>query len=181
MEVRVNSSIGKSCSLRFFTLVCGLFLLSFFLPSFATAQVSIQGNQSARDLGKNVYGLGVSAGPASGIGISFRDHFPSKASIQIIGGIIKTGNKTSSSIGGEFQYDLVRESKTRLFFGPSLSYFYSGTGGNTFAGPFRAGLGIGGELNVATAVNLTLEGVFVYYSNGDIAPMPQVACHYYFY
>ena len=145
------------------------------------SQVSVQGNQRAEDLGKNVYGLGISAGPASGIGISFRDHLPSKISFQIVGGIIKSGDKTSSSIGAEFQYDLVRASKTRLFFGPSASYFYSGTGGNTFAGPFRLGVGVGGELNVATTVNLSLEGVFVYFSNGDISPMPQIACHYYFY
>ncbi len=145
------------------------------------SQVSVQGNQRAEDLGKNVYGLGISAGPASGIGISFRDHLPSKISFQIVGGIIKSGDKTSSSIGAEFQYDLVRASKTRLFFGPSVSYFYSGTGGNTFAGPFRLGVGVGGELNVATTVNLSLEGVFVYFSNGDISPMPQIACHYYFY
>ena len=149
--------------------------------SFAYGQVSVQGNQRAEDLGKNVYGLGISAGPASGVGISFRNHFASKISYQLVGGIIKSGDKTSSSIGGEFQYDLVRASKTRLYVGPSVSYFYSGTGENTFAGPFRVGVGVGGELNVATAVNLTLEGVFVYYSNGDIAPMPQVACHYYFY
>ena len=149
--------------------------------SVSRAQVSVQGNQRAEDMGKNVYGLGISVGPASGVGISFRNHLPSKLSFQIVGGIIKSGDKTSSSIGAELQYDLVRASKTRLFFGPSVSYFYSGSGGNTYLGPFRAGIGVGGEFSVAAALNLSLEGAFVYFSNGDIAPLPQIACHYYFY
>jgi len=161
---------------------CSIILIAVLIVSTKTvSQVSIQGNQRAEDLGKNVYGLGVSVGPASGIGISFRDHLPSKMSFQIVGGIIKSGDKTSSSIGAEFQYDLVRASKTRLYFGPSAGYFYSGSGSNTYAGPFRLGIGVGGELNVATTVNISLEGVFVYFSNGDISPMPQIACHYYFY
>lgn len=145
------------------------------------SQVSVQTNQKAENFGKNVYGLGISGGPASGVGISFRNHLPSKISYQIVGGIIKSGDKTSASIGAEFQYDLVRATTTRLFFGPSTSYFYSGTNENTFAGPFRLGIGVGGELNLQNAVNISLEGVFVYFSNGDIAPMPQVAFHYYFY
>ena len=162
---------------------CVAIVVGFLLACSAQAfsQVSVQGNQRAEDLGKNVYGLGVSAGPASGIGISFRDHLPSKMSFQLVGGIIKSGDKTSSSIGAEFQYDLVRASKTRLYFGPSAAYFYSGSGENSFVGPFRLGVGVGGELNVATTVNLSLEAVFVYFSNGDISPMPQIACHYYFY
>ncbi len=141
----------------------------------------MQGSQQAEDLGRDVYGLGVSVGPASGIGISFRNHLPSKVSYQIVGGIIRWGGSTSASIGAELQYDLVREKSTRLFFGPSTSYFYNGSGGNTFAGPFRLGVGVGGELNVQKAINISLEAVFVYFSNGDIAPMPQIACHYYFY
>src|SRR5271157_4519014 len=159
-----------------------LWLLFFLIsgPTYVFSQVSVQGSQQAADLGRNVYGLGVSVGPASGVGISFRNHLPSKISYQIVGGIIKSGDNTSASIGAEFQYDLVRAKSTRLFFGPSTSYFYSGSGGNTFAAPFRLGIGVGGELNVQAAVNISLEGVFVYFSNGDIAPMPQIACHYYF-
>ena len=168
-EVRVNSIVR--CLLLALLLACR--------PAFS--QVSVQGSQKAEDLERNVYGLGISVGPASGIGISFRDHFPSKVSYQIVGGIIRTGGQTSASIGGEFQYDLVRARSTRLYFCPMASYFYNGSGGNTFAGPFRIGIGVGGELNAQEAVNISLEGVFVYFSNGDIAPMPQIACHYYFY
>lgn len=169
LEVRVNAV--RSCILFGIAAVV----------SISQAQVSVQGNQRAEDLGKTVYGLGVAVGPASGVGISFRDHLPSKMSFQIVGGIIKSGDKTSSTIGGEFQYDLVRTAKTRLFFGPSVSYFYSGSGENTYAGPFRAGMGVGAEFSAAASVNLSFEGVFVYFSNGDIAPLPQISCHYYFY
>ena len=155
--------------------------MTIFWCSLSFSQVSVQGNQKAEDFGKNVYGLGISGGPASGVGLSFRNHLPSKISYQIVGGIIKSAEKTSASIGAELQYDLVRAASTRLFFGPSTSYFYSGSGENTFAGPFRFGIGVGGELNLQNAVNISLEGVFVYFSNGDIAPMPQVALHYYFF
>ncbi len=160
-----------------------LWLLFFVIAGTSSlfSQVGVQGSQQAEDLGRDVYGLGVSVGPASGIGISFRNHLPSKVSYQIVGGIIRWGGSTSASIGAELQYDLVREKSTRLFFGPSTSYFYNGSGGNTFAGPFRLGVGVGGELNVQKAINISLEAVFVYFSNGDIAPMPQIACHYYFY
>lgn len=158
-----------------------LVFISMFCASRSVAQVGVQGSQKAGDLGKNVYGLGMSVGPASGVGISFRNHLPSKISYQLVGGIIKSGDKTLASIGAEFQYDLVRGNTTRLHFGPSVSYFYNGTGGNEFEGPFRAGVGVGGEINVQHAINISLEGVFVYYSNGDIAPMPQIALHYYFY
>ena len=160
-------------AMLFFALLCAA-------PA-SVAQVSVQGNQKAENFGKDVYGLGLSVGPASGIGISFRNHLPSKISYQLVGGIIKAGDKTSASIGGEFQFDLVRGTTTRLYFGPSISYFYSGTDSNTYVGPFRAGIGVGGELSLQQAVHVSLEGVFVYYSNGDIAPMPQIALHYYFY
>jgi len=158
-----------------------LFMTCIFCSESSLSQVSVQGSQKAENFGKNVYGLGISGGPASGVGISFRNHLPSKISYQIVGGIIKSAERTSASIGVELQYDLVRATTTRLFFGPSTSYFYTGSDENTYVGPFRIGIGVGGELNVQNAVNITLEGVFVYYSNGDIAPMPQVALHYYFY
>lgn len=158
-----------------------LFVICIFCTESSLSQVSVQGSQKAENLGKNVYGLGVSAGPASGIGISFRNHLPSKISYQIVGGIFKSADRTWASIGGEFQFDLVRGNTGRLFFGPSTSYFHKGTDSLEYLAPFRFGIGVGGELNLGNAVNISLEGVFVYFSNGEILPMPQVALHYYFY
>jgi len=66
-------------------------------------------------LRENVYGLGLSAGAASGIGVSFRHHLPGYFSYQLIGGIIKVDNRTSYAVGGEFQYDFIRGSGVRFF------------------------------------------------------------------
>jgi hypothetical protein len=158
-----------------------LFMTCIFCFESSHSQVIVQGSQKAENFGKNVYGLGISVGPASGIGLSFRNHLPSKVSYQIVGGIFKSGDKTWASIGGEFQFDLVRGNSTRLYFGPSTSYFHKGTGDDEYLGPFRFGIGVGGELNLRNAINISLEGAFVYFSNGDIAPMPQIAAHYYFF
>ena len=157
------------------------FLACIFISSTSYSQVGVQGSQKAADLGKNVYGLGLSGGPASGIGISFRNHLPSKISYQIVGGIFKSADQIWASIGGEFQYDLVRGNTTRLFVGPSTSYFHKGTGDDEYLAPFRFGLGVGGEINLQNAINISVEGVFVYFSNGEILPMPQIGIHYYFY
>jgi hypothetical protein len=158
-----------------------LLLNSILCCSLSYSQVSIQVNQKAENFGKNVYGLGISGGAASGVGISFRNHLPSKISYQIVGGIFKSADKTWASIGGEFQFDLVRGNSTRLFFGPSTSYFHKGTGDDEYRAPFRFGIGVGGEFSLQNAINISLEGVFVYFSNGEILPMPQIAAHYYFY
>jgi hypothetical protein len=105
--------------------------------SSSVAQVSTTGLSNAEGLSKSVYGLGFSAGWASGIGISFRSHLPSKSSLQGVFGIIKTSDKLSMSIGGEYQFDLVRNNTTRFFVGPAVSYFYNGSGSNEVSGPVR--------------------------------------------
>ena len=147
----------------------------------ASAQVSTAQLSNAEGLGRTVYGIGLAAGPASGIGVSFRAHLPNKSSFQGIFGIIKTSDKTSLSVGGEYQYDLVRNSTTRFFFGPAASYFYNGSSHNEIAGPVRIGIGLGGELNVKDVFHVTIEGMYVYASDGSILPLPQIAAHYYFY
>jgi hypothetical protein len=157
------------------------FIFSVALSGMAQAQVNVAGSQRAEGFSSNIYGLGFSAGPASGVGISFRDHLPSKSSYQIIAGIIKLKSKVSASVGAEYQYDLVRGNTTRFFFGPSASYFYSGENQNTFDAPFRFGVGLGGEFDVQEALHISIEGVFTYFSDGSIVPLPQFAMHYYFY
>jgi hypothetical protein len=145
------------------------------------AQVSTAKLANAEGLGKTVYGVGLAAGPASGIGVSFRAHLPNKSSFQGIFGIIKTSDKLSLSVGGEYQYDLVRSNATRFFFGPGISYFYSGSSHNEIAGPFRAGIGLGGEINIRDVFHVTIEGMYVFFSDGSVLPLPQISAHYYFY
>jgi len=151
------------------------------LSDSAVAQVSTSGLQKAAELEKTVYGLGFSAGWGSGVGFSFRAHLPSKMSYQAVFGIIKTSSKFLMSFGGEFQYDLVRSSTTRFFFVGSTGYFYSGQGGNDLKGPFRLGAGIGGEFQIQGPLHATIEGQFIYASDGTVLPLPQLAFHYYFF
>ena len=152
-----------------------------FIASLTHAQVSTSGLSNAEGLTKAAYGLGFSAGWASGIGLSFRAHLPSKASVQGVFGIIKTSDKLSMSIGGEFQYDLVRNNTTRFFVGSALSYFYDGNSRNEVSAPYRFGAGIGGEFYVQGALHVTVEGMFTVFSDGRVIPLPQIAAHYYFF
>jgi hypothetical protein len=149
--------------------------------SILNGQVTTSGLSKAEDLKNPVYGLGFSAGWASGIGLSFRSHLPSKSSVQAVFGIIKSSSKLSMTIGGEYQYDLVRDNSTRFFICSAASYFYNGIDNNEVTGPFRFGAGVGGEFHVQGAFHVTLEGLFVYFSDGRILPLPQIAAHYYFF
>jgi len=163
------------------TLLCALGLLIALIPTRSFSQVSTSGLTRAESMGRSVYGLGMAAGYASGVGISFRSHLPSKSSVQGVFGIIKTPSTLYMSIGGEYQYDLVRGNLTRFFAVGSTGYFYRGSGSNQVNGPFRIGAGIGAEFNLREAIHVTFEGQFVYASNNTILPLPQVAVHYYFF
>jgi hypothetical protein len=151
------------------------------LVSISTAQVNTSRLSRAEDLTEPVYGLGFSAGWASGIGLSFRSHFPSKSSLQAVFGIIKTSDKLSMCIGAEYQFDLVRSNTTRFFIVSAMSYFYHGVKTNEVTGPFRFGAGIGGEFQVQEALHVSVEGLFVFFSDGRVIPLPQIAAHYYFF
>ncbi len=162
------------------SIVLTVFLLTLAVTG-GQAQVSASGLSRAEGMGQAVYGMGVAAGYSSGVGFSFRSHLPSKSSLQGIFGIIKTASTLYMSIGGEYQYDLVRGNQTRFFAVGSMGYFYRGSDKNEVNGPFRIGAGIGAEFNLREAIHLTLAGQFVYASNHTVLPLPQVALHYYFF
>jgi hypothetical protein len=147
----------------------------------ANAQVIVGSAQKADNFAQNVYGLGFAGGAATGLGVSFRAHFPSRFSLQAVAGIIKDSERLSSSLGFQVQYDLVRGQKTRFYSGAGMSYFYSGSGSNTLEGPFRFGLGIGGEFAIQDALSGSIEGMFTFFNDGVIVPLPQLSLHYYFY
>jgi hypothetical protein len=157
------------------------FLSLIFLPALLLSQVSVAGDNKAENFDKSVYGLGFAGGPASGVGVSFRDHFPSRLSIQLVFGILKDNVNTFVSTGAELQYDLVRGNTTRFYFGPAFGYFYNGSDVNSFKAPTRYGIGLGGEFNVRDALHFSVEGMFVFFSDGTIIPLPQASIHYYFY
>jgi len=160
-------------------LITALLLVAVVLIS--PAQVSVSGEATASQFGKTVFGLGFAGGPASGVGVSFRTHLPSKSSFQFVFGIIKANNRLSTSVGAEYQYDLVRGRSTRFFVGPSFAYFYSGANENEMDAPFRGGAGVGIEFAIQDALHMSAEGAFVFFSDGTILPLPQFTVHYYFF
>ncbi|HXX65199.1 MAG TPA: hypothetical protein VEO56_15475 [Bacteroidota bacterium] len=131
----------------------------------------------------NVFGLGLAAGPASGIGLSFRDHLPGYFSYQLTGGIIKVDEVTSYALGGEVQYDLMRGYGARFFITGALGYYYHANrgGSNQLDGPTRVGFGIGGEVPSGGGMHFAGELVFTYFSDGTVLPLPQAGFYYYFY
>lgn len=159
----------------------GLMIALCIFAAESSAQVAVS-DAKGEAFGQTVHGLGFSGGPASGLGISYRYHFASKSSLQGIIGIFKPkSTDTFYSFGAEFQQDLTRSGSARFFFAGASSYIYNGTGINNYSAPFRAGLGLGGEFLVQDAVHFSFEGLFTYFSDGTILPLPQLAIHYYFY
>lgn len=157
-----------------------ILLLLYALPARTQAVLPERGRDGG--LRENVYGMGLAAGAASGIGLSFRHHLPGYFSYQIIGGIIKVDNRTSYAFGTELQYDFIRGAGIRFFAAGALGYYYSGKGnGNDIDGPGRIGAGIGAEVPVQGGFHVSGELLFTYFSDGNVLPLPQVGMHYYFY
>jgi len=155
--------------------------LSLFVCFASPAQVVIPGAGEGTDLRESVFGIGLFAGPASGMGLSFRHHLPSAISYQITGGVVKSSEDLYYSIGSELQYDFILGSSTRVFAVLGLGFYYSGTSNqNDLDAPARVGLGVGGEFRVFERIHGIVEGVFTYFTDGTILPLPQVGLFYYF-
>jgi hypothetical protein len=101
--------------------------------------------------------------------------------VQGVFGIIKTSDKLSLSLGGEYQYDLVRGLDTRFYFIGGVGYYYSGSGRNDISGPFRIGVGIGGEFKLHESFHVSVGGLYTFYSDSQVLPLPQISAHYYFF
>jgi len=156
-------------------------LTCFLLSAYGYSQVAIPSEGSPK-IQRSLFGVGISAGMGSGFGLSFRHHLPGQFSYQIVGGIIKVDRRLHYNLGCELQLDLDRSESTRFFACGATGYFYSGeTGHNDLAGPWRTGLGIGGEWSNIRPFNLSAELLFTYFSDGTVLPLPQVAVHYYFF
>jgi hypothetical protein len=163
--------------MKYFVIVNFIVLFHCVLP----AQV-ISPTQESKAIEQSIYGVGFSAGTASGFGLSFRHHLPGNVSYQLIGGVIKIDRVVSYNVGGEFQYDFIRGEAVRFFGAGALGIFYNGKSGhNDLRGPVRFGLGIGGEYSKGTPLHATAELLFTYFSNGDVLPLPQIGIHYYFF
>lgn len=163
--------------------IVGFLLVSVLIgASMTQAQVVLPDRGREVSLHQSVFGLGLGAGPVSGLGLSFRHHLPSQFSYQITGGIIKVDNKISSDIGAEGQFDLGRGETARFFVAAGIGYFYSGTNDrNRMDAPWRMGAGIGGEVVAGSGFHFSAELMFVYFNDGNVLPLPQFGLYYYFY
>lgn len=147
----------------------------------ASAQVVLPGGGSAA-INKNVFGLGLFGGPATGIGLSFRHHLPSPLSYQLTGGIINVDERLSYAVGAELQYDLSRSPASRFYIAGGFGYYYSGPTGsaNRMDAPARAAFGVGGEFIAGAGIHSMLDLLFTYFSDGTVLPLPQLGLYYYF-
>ena len=145
------------------------------------AQVEERTLGQAAGLRESVFGLGFSAGFASGIGLSFKHHLPGKLSYVVNGGVIKSKDKLSYALGGELQFDLHRSPGSRFFAVAAGGYYYSGSDDlNEMEAPGRFGIGVGGELPLGPGLGVSGQLLFTYMSDGTILPLPQGSIHYYF-
>jgi hypothetical protein len=159
-----------------------LFVVLIVLPRSAHAQASLPPDREGTSPHRSVFGIGIAVGPVSGIGLSFRHHFPGRFSYQITGGIIKVDEQLHYAVGLELQWDLIRKETDRIFIVAAGGYYHSGKSGeNSLEGPGRLGLGVGGELYLGGGFHGTGEILFSYFSDGNVLPLPQVGFHYYFY
>ena len=180
LEYSIGTIIQKEGSmiLKILPVVIGMLL---FQISPVHAQVVLPDRGLPTTLNQNVFGLGFFAGPATGLGLSFRHHLPTTFSYQVTGGIIKANDRLQYDIGVEGQFDLARSETNRFFVAGGFSHFYSGKSGNDMKAPTRIGLGIGGEFAVSPGLHTMVEAMFVYFSDGTVLPLPQIGFHYYFY
>jgi hypothetical protein len=162
-------------------LTCAVLLLYVVAWSDVSAQIETPVQTREASLQTSAFGLGLFASPAAGIGLSFRHHLPGRLSYQITGGIIKSSDHVSYSVGGEVQYTLVRAPQHRFYAAGATGYYYSGPPEkNEMDAPWRVGLGVGGELAVGGGFTLMGDLLFTYFSDGALFPCPAVGAFYYF-
>ena len=156
-------------------------LIACCLGSTVCAQTSMPDRSRPAGFRDDVLGLGFTAGPAGGLGISFRHHLRTPFSYQITGGIIKADKRLMYDLGAEIQYDFSRSPDARYYVGGATGYFFSGqTARNDMAGPGRLGFGLGGEFTVSPTLCGAVELLFTYFTDGTILPLPQAGIYYYF-
>jgi hypothetical protein len=162
-----------------------IFILTVLLVStMSQAQVIGTGTGQPVSLGRTVFGLGATVGMAGGMGVSFRQHFPTIMSYQIAGGIIKPDSRLSYDIAFELQADLMKGNTNRLYAAGAWGYYFTGEGGhNELSAPWRLGIGVGSEwANVNTSqFHFALEVLLTYFSDDTVIPLPQASAHYYFF
>jgi len=154
---------------------------------FIVAKGSVQAQVASPDRSANqrfdrpIFGLGLSAGPVTGFGFSFREHLPAEIAYEIVGGIVKVDEKLHYNFGGELQIDFPHGEEIRAYVAAGMGFFYSGPPGqNDLNGPLRIGAGFGVEKGIPGGISVAGEVLLTYFSDGTILPLPQAGIHYYF-
>jgi hypothetical protein len=158
-----------------------LLLLMAGVANEALSQVAIPDRRGGTGFREEVMGLGLFAGPTSGLGVSFRHHLRIPFSYQITAGIINVDDRLLYDFGGDLQYDLSRGEGSRFFVAGGFGYYYAGRSShNDINAPGRLGFGAGAELGIGPAIGATLELLFTVFTDGTILPLPQAGVFYYF-
>lgn len=137
---------------------------------------------------KSLWGIGGYGGLLSGIGLSARFHPAGRFCAQLTLGAMKF-DQLMYAAGMELQFDFDSKGRSRFYGYIGGGYYYVGKEEekngvkekkNNLKGPARLGLGVAYEWAISEKLVFNLNGAFVYFTNGDIWPMPQLGFFYYF-
>lgn len=133
---------------------------------------------------ENVFGIGLHVSLVTGTGVSFRHRIAGTSfAYQINGGIIKLGGSLLYALGGEFQYDLSGGETDRVYATIGAGHYYKGDSSSTnvLSTPTRIGVGVGYEFPVTKQIGVSVALLVMgFLPHGDILPLPQIGCHYFF-
>ena len=156
------------------------------LPASAVAQIPFDNNRNQ--------GVGVTAGMASGAGISYQEILPSALGYRATILAWKTGDSSFFDIGVSGLRVLSDDGRRRVYLLASMAWWrrsdeeteveFDDEGNLIFddvddSGALGAGAGV--ELPLGPSAAISLEAVFTYWTDsGDLIPAPQASLHWLF-
>ncbi len=169
----------------FLILICASFPLGA-----VVAQAQTGSNASATSektsVTENIFGFGLNANLATGLGFSFRHHLPLPLAYMVSGFAWKTGGGVFWDLGFQTELDLFVQEKTRFYGAAGFSYFYTDNSSDavvhdTYNGPTRIGAGVGIELGMGSTIGLAFNLMLTSFQpTGELLPLPSASVHYYF-
>jgi len=153
------------------------------LPEAASLSFSQPAYPQSADIFKDrtFWAAGIHVGLLSGLGLSGRFHPPGRFAFQLTGGGIGVGEAVTYNFGGEAQFDFDSDGRSRFYGFLAASYYYwEDKAGEQDIGPFRTGLGIAYEWNIAEKLIFMANLGITYFSTGTVLPLPQAGFYYYF-
>ena len=167
-----------------------LFTLAATLAGSARAQIPFDNNRNQ--------GVGITAGMASGAGISYQEILPSALGYRVAVLAWKTGDSSFLDIGVSGLRILSDDGRRRVYLVGSMAWWrrsdeeteveFDDEGNLISERVFddvddsgALGIGAGVELPLGPGVAISLEAVFTYWTDsGDLIPAPQASLHWLF-